>query len=84
MNECEKMKPIDCQRPRGTTLDMNTFERKIKQFNLRYSLIQLRSNTHDCYHRPSCFKKGPECRNEMPRKHKEVAVLYFEPNNTIN
>ena len=68
MNECEKMKPIDCQKPGTATFNMNTFESKIKQFNLRHPLIQQRFNIHDCYHRLSCFKKGPECSTELPQK----------------
>ena len=60
MIEHEKMKPIDCQKQGTATFSMDTLESRIKQFNLRHPLIQLRFNIHDCYHRPSCFKKGPE------------------------
>ena len=63
---------------------MDTLESKIKQFNLRHPLIQLRFNVHDCYHRPSCFKKGPECRTELPQKDRQVGVIQFEKDNTIN
>ena len=84
MNECEKMKPIDCQKPGTTIVNVDTLESKIKQFNLRHPLIQLRFNVHDCYHRPSCFKNGPECRTELPQKHRQVAAIQFEKNNTIN
>ena len=83
MNECEKMKPLDCQGMDSTTSYLDTLEYKIKQFNLRHPLIQLRFNVHDCYHRPSCFKKGPECRTELPQKHRESAVIQFEKNNTM-
>ena len=55
MKECETMKPIDCCRFRTTTSYLDTLNNKIKQFNLRHPLIQLRFNVHDCYHRPSCF-----------------------------
>ena len=75
MNECEKMKPIDCQKPGTATLNMDALESKMKQFNLRHPLIQQRFNVHDCYHRPSCFKKGPECRTELPQKYREVAII---------
>ena len=84
MNEYELMKPIDCQNKWDNTLDMVTIQSKIKHFNLRHPLIQLRFNVHDCYHRPSCFKKGPECRTELPQKHREVATLQFEKDNTID
>ena len=84
MKECDTMKPIDCLRFTTTTSYLDTLDDKIKQFNLRHPLIQLRFNVHDCYHRPSCFKKGPECRTELPQKHREVATLQFQKNNTIN
>ena len=51
---------------------------------MRHPLIQLRFNIHDCYHRPSCFKKGPECRTELPQKHRQIATIQFDKNNTIN
>ena len=84
MNECEKMNPIDCQKSGTAILKVDTLESRIKQFNLRHPLIQLRFNAHDHYHRPSCFKKGPECRTELPQKHRQVAMIQFEKNNTIN
>ena len=54
------MKPYDCQPSNDVLENTNTLESKIKQFNLRHPLLQLRFNVHDCYHRPSCFKKGPD------------------------
>ena len=30
------------------------------------TLLNLRFNEHDCYHRASCFKKGCECRAKLP------------------
>ena len=84
MNEYEWMKPIDCQKPCDNTLDMDNIESKLNHFNLRHPLIQLRFNVHDCYHRPSCFKKGPECRTDLSQKHREVATLQFGTDNAID
>ena len=84
MIEKDSMKPIDCQRLQYDSIDNNCFDEKIKQFNLRNPMLQLRFNIHDCYHRPSCFKKGPECRTELPQKHRPVATIQYEKNNTIN
>ena len=84
MNEYEWMKPIDCQKPCDQTLDMDNIESRLNHFNLRHPLIQLRFNVHDCYHRPSCFKKGPECRTDLPQKHREVATLQFGTDNAID
>ena len=58
-------------------------ENKIKQFNSRHPLIQLRFNVHDSNHRPSCFKKGPECRTELPKKHNQAAEIHFDQDQRI-
>ena len=63
--------------------DTNIIENKLKQFNLRHRLLQLRFNAHDCYHRPSCFKKGPECRTELPKRHTPVAAIHFDNDKCI-
>ena len=85
MHNNDNMRPIDCREdPIRSTTNCNTLDYRIEQFNLRNPLIQLRFNVHDCYHRPSCFKKGAECRTELPQKHREVATIQFEKNNTIN
>ena len=57
--------------------DMNTLEYRVNQFNLRHPLIQLRFNVHDYNNRSSCFKKSPECRTELPKKHNDVAEVQF-------
>ena len=84
MQESNNMKPPDCQAPINSVNSCDSLEYRIKQFNLRHPLIQLRFNIHDCYHRPSCFKKGPECRTELPQKHRQIATIQFDENNTIN
>ena len=84
MKECNKMRPPDCYKPNNLQNQSDTLDDKIKQFNLRHPMIQLRFNIHDCYHRPSCFKKGPECRTELPQKHRQIATIQFDKNNTIN
>ena len=84
MKNCGIMKPHDCQNPNDSTACYHTLDEKLKQFNLRYPLLQLRFNIHDCYHRPSCFKKGPECRTELPQKHRTVATIQFDEDNSIN
>ena len=84
MQESNNMKPPDCQDPINSVNSHDSLEYRIKQFNLRHPLIQLRFNIHDCYHRPSCFKKGPECRTELPQKHRQIATIQFDKNNTIN
>ena len=72
MQQTDQMKPLDCQDPSITSNDLNTLRNKVTQFNSRHPLIQLRFNVHDSNHRPSCFKKGPECRTELPKKHKHI------------
>ena len=84
MYKSECMKPLDCQNIINTHHHINSLDTRIKQFNLRHPLIQLRFNIHDCYHRPSCFKKGPECRTELPQKHRQIATIQFDKNKTIN
>ena len=84
MKACNKMRPPDCYKPNDLQNHSDTLDDKIKQFNLRHPMIQLRFNIHDCYHRPSCFKKGPECRTELPQKHRQIATIQFDKNNTIN
>ena len=74
----DRMKPYDCQATFITSEDMNTLENKVTQFNSRHPLIQLRFNVHDSNHRPSCFKKGPECRTELPKKYNHAAEIQFD------
>ena len=61
MQNCSSMKPYDCQDPNESTPHYKTLDEKLKQFKLHHPLLQLEFNVHDCYHQPSCFKKGPEC-----------------------
>ena len=84
MCDSNLMKPVDC-RPLDEELKrFVTLEDTIRQFNLRHPLLQLRFNVHDCYHRPSCFKKGPECRTDLPQVHRQVACIQFDEDNSIN
>ena len=46
-------------------------------------MLQLRFNNHDSAHRPSCFKKGCECRNNLPQDHQVVAQICFDQSNNI-
>ena len=84
MHDTDSMKSFDCQHNKPQTAYLDNMEQKIKQFNIRHPLLQLRFNVHDCYHRPSCFKKGPECRTELPQKHRIVATIQFDKNNSID
>ena len=84
MQNTDYMKPPDCHDSTSSLNASNSLENNIKQFNIRHPLIQLRFNVHDCYHRPSCFKKGPECRTELPQKHRQIATIQFDKNYTIN
>ena len=56
----------------------------MNDFNIRHPLLQLRFNLHDHYHRPSCFKKGPECRNHLPQPNCSKGYIYFDEEKTIN
>ena len=84
MKDCNLMKPKDCQSLNDIRPNSLSLETAIKLFNLRHPLLQLRFNIHDCYHRPSCFKKGPECRTELPQKHTQIACIQFDEDNSIN
>ena len=83
MQKVNQMKPPDCQAPSIISKDMNMLENKVTQFNSRHPLIQLRFNVHDSNHIPSCFKKGPECRTELPKKHNNAAVIHFDNDKCI-
>ena len=84
MQNTDYMKPPDCHDSTSSLNASNSLENNIKQFNIRHPWIQLRFNVHDCYHRPSCFKKGPECRTELPQRHRQIATIQFDKNYTIN
>ena len=58
-------------------------ENKVTQLNSRHPLIQLKFNVHDSNHRSSYFKKGPECRTELPKKHNHAAEIYFDNDECI-
>ena len=77
------MKTYDCQPSNNMREDTSTIENKLKQFNLRHPLLQLRFNVHDYNHRPSCFTKGPECRTELPKRHTHVAAIHFDNDKCI-
>ena len=38
---------------------------------------------HDHNHRPSCFKKGPECCTQLPQKHRAVSEIQFDNDKCI-
>ena len=84
MKDSNLMKPKDCQSLNDILPNSLSLETAIKLFNLRHPLLQLRFNIHDCYHRPSCFKNGPECRTDLPQKHRQVACIQFNEDNSIN
>ena len=83
VNNC--MRPSSVQNTEDAILNSQSSSsaNKIMLFNLRHPLLQLRFNIHDCYHRPSCFKKGPECRTELPQKHKSIATIQFDERESI-
>ena len=83
MQKVDLMKPLDCQVSPIESEEINTLENRVKQFNSRHPLLQLRFNVHDSNHRPSCFKKGPECRTELPKKHNHAAEIVFDNNKCI-
>ena len=83
MQKSNDMKPRDCQSTFKEPENINTLEYRVTQFNLRHPLIQLKFNVHDYNHRPSCFKKGPECRTELPQKHRAVAEIQFDNDKCI-
>ena len=49
-----------------------------KDYKLRFPLLQLRFNYHDHMHRKSCFKKGNECRFELPKQVQPMGIIDFE------
>ena len=83
MQQEERMKPFDCQDPSIISNSLDALENKVTQFNSRHPLIQLRFNVHDSNHRPSCFKKGPECRTELPKKTNKAAEIHFDQDKCI-
>mmetsp|Transcript_1485 Transcript_1485/g.3204 ORF Transcript_1485/g.3204 Transcript_1485/m.3204 type:complete len:1761 (+) Transcript_1485:1415-6697(+) len=44
----------------------------------RSTLMHLNFDEHDCSHRSSCFKKGPECRFMSPTMWEERTTILFE------
>ena len=74
------MFPQDCSQGQS---DLN-ITNILNTFKLRYPLLQLRFNVHDSEHRPSCFKKGCECRNNLPQYQQPLADIVFdEKNNNV-
>lgn len=76
------MLPIDCRNDQNS-LVQNNRDAILNSFNLCYPLLQLRFNNHDIDHHPSCFKKGCECRNNLPQDHQVVAQICFDESNNI-
>ena len=67
----------------STCTYVNDINQTLKQFNLQYPLFQLRFNYHDFNHRKSCFKKGCECRFELPKENLPVADIYIDDQNSV-
>ena len=49
----------------------------------RKRILNLRFNEHDFYHRPSCFKKGCECRANLPMMMWPDTSIEFDKKNEI-
>ena len=83
-----RCRPVDCQPCLSTFMfDGNNVHRDIaermKQFNMRYPLLQLRVNSHDFLHRKGCFKKGCECRFLLPKGHEFLAYILFDDEDAV-
>ena len=50
----------------------------------RKTILNLRFNEHDFYYRPSCFKKGCECRANLPMMMLPEIPIEFDKNKTID
>ena len=74
------MLPPDCIDHERNSNNFTDIEHHLHSFNVRHPLLQLRLNKHANEHRPSCFKKGCECRNNLPEAHQDVATISFEEN----
>ena len=83
MQNSNSMKPHDCKSTVKEPEDINTLEYRVNQSNSRHHLIQLEFNVHAYNNRPSCFKKGPNCRTELPKKHKAMAEIQFDEDKCI-
>ena len=77
------MHPSDCILPSENAATTNDLDSLLHTFKIRYPLLQLKFNIHDYSHRPSCFKKGCECRNNLPQDHQLVADIFFDYKNTL-
>ena len=77
------MLPLDFQK-KIDQKKIDHIENCINNFNIRHPLLQLRFNLHNHYHRPSCFKKGPDCRANLPQPHTSIGYIFFDDDNTIN
>ena len=89
-----RLRPPDCQPPLhlqycipmsncDSSSSLSNLEAKLSQFSLRYPLLQLRFNSHDFKHRKGCFKKGCECRFNLPKGHQVVATIEFDDDNAM-
>ena len=75
----DNMRPSDC-RNETFIYDINR-SKDLFSYQLRHPLLQLRFNYHDHNHRPSCFKKGCECRFHLPRPFTMEPEIYYDENN---
>ena len=85
MNKNPSLRPLDCRSESDNSrcIFTNDINEKLNQFQLRYPLFQLRYNYHDCNHRKGCFKKGCECRFNLPKERLFVAEIFFDDDNSI-
>ena len=81
MKNNQSMKPPDCRGPTIMNQAQTQLQKALLSYNLRHPLLQLHYNVHDSDHRNSCFKKGCECRFDLPSKVQEYADLLFATDN---
>ena len=77
MKQNPNMRPADCRGPTTMNQAQTPLQKALLSYQLRHPLLQLRYNIHDSDHRKSCFKKGCECRFELPSKVQECADILF-------
>ena len=94
MNHNDRLYPPDCREQLplqycipasncDSSMSSSHLETKLSQFSLRYPLLQLRFNSHDFHHRKGCFKKGCECRFNLPKGHQIMASIEFDEENAM-
>ena len=71
------LRPVDCRDTTTSYQPQSLLEAALLSYELRHPLFQLRYNNHDSEHRKSCFKRGCECRFDLPTKIQEFADIIF-------